>query len=322
MKRVYALLFACLLIALCVVPLAVSADADYSKYSVTQAETDFTRAYGGFEKTVVSSGGQVYIWYFPAMHSPYSPNSNLQFRYAVKSVTANGYALKSLFGDDDASEKMLVSTVCYRYNDGAYMGNYLADDFSVLYTSIVVDDTDALEQEEKGFWEKMLSYLKASADRLQNMDTIVTIEQFLFHQLKDELKDVLTFVFVPSEDYVTAKIDTLCEEFSFADSIIRTWDKIVDVFETSTGTPPKIEIDFGNAESKYGYDYGGKAFALDMSWYARYKGTVDTIAGAFIVGAYVWRLRHNLPNIISGVGSSVNTTNSVSVVPYDKKGGF
>lgn len=167
--------------------------------------------------------------------------------------------------------------------------------------------------------------ISAIGDKLNGLgETVSGLANSIAERVKEKIVtpivDGIKGIFVPSEDYLTDKVNALRDRFAFADSIIGTCTEIADIFKTFTGTPPKIEIDFGNAESKFGYDYGGQAYALDMTWYARYKGTVDTIVGAFIVGGFIWRLRHNLPNIIAGVGNGFSTVNG-TIVRFDAKGG-
>lgn len=240
MKRVYALLLACLLIALCFVPLAVNAETSNEGVNAGVGET---------------------------------PEEE----------------------DDGILDAILD----------------LADNIAnAVRDTILTPITDAIGnviEKINGLGQTVSGLANSIADKIKE-------------KVVSPIVDGIKGVFVPSEDYLTDKVNTLRSKFSFADSIISTGSRIVDVFNSAAGTPPKIEIDFGNAESKYGYDYGGKAFALDMSWYARYKGTVDTIAGAFIVGAYVWRLRHNLPNIISGVGTGFSTVNETAVRIDQKRG--
>ena len=55
-----------------------------------------------------------------------------------------------------------------------------------------------------------------------------------------------------------------------------------------------------NAESKYGYDYGGKEKMLDLSWYQKYKANVDTLISGFLWLGFLWLLFKRTAAIIQG----------------------
>lgn len=77
-----------------------------------------------------------------------------------------------------------------------------------------------------------------------------------------------------------------------------------DFFDTvALGKPPKIEIHLDAAESQY--DYGEVAYALDMTWYEKYKPTVDVLLSSMIWVFFVWRVFVHLPNIITGVSGDL-----------------
>lgn len=129
-----------------------------------------------------------------------------------------------------------------------------------------------------------------------------------FEDLKNGIKSILIEIFVPSEDYISEKVNHIKEKFVFAESVINTADAFEDMFSTSSSEPPTLEINLGNAESKY--NYGGKTIALDMTWYARYKPSVDAIVGSIMWVVFGWKLFIGLPNIIGGVGSQYNEVNT------------
>lgn len=110
-------------------------------------------------------------------------------------------------------------------------------------------------------------------------------------------------IFVPSEDFLTTKVESLRSRFGFVDSVINTGDAIraaLTDFETS---PPIIYMELSNAESKY--DWGDRAIALDLRWYERYKPMVDQLLSAMLWLWFAWRVFRKLPDIISGVAGDV-----------------
>ena len=67
------------------------------------------------------------------------------------------------------------------------------------------------------------------------------------------------------------------------------------VAANASGTPPDIKVNLGAANSAYGYNYGGEVVALDLSWYAQYKPTVDAIVGGFLWLLFLWALFKKAP---------------------------
>ena len=141
--------------------------------------------------------------------------------------------------------------------------------------------------------------------------------------LLDGLLEGIKDIFVPSEDYVSDRWDSIRAKFSFADSISETAGIIVRFFkETAFNEPPKIYIDLGKAESKY--DYGGQTYCLDMVWYERYKPTVDVFLSAWIWLVFLFRVYTKLPAIINGVAGDFEL--AADIRDFDnyrnKAGGF
>lgn len=127
------------------------------------------------------------------------------------------------------------------------------------------------------------------------MDALLTPLQWLLDQLLAGLKAL----FVPSSDYLSAKVDALRAEFSFADGIISTAESIRDIFNDSGQEPPVIYIDLGATRGSY--DIGGEMKFIDMSWYAEYKPTVDKLLSGLIWLFFCWQTFKRLPGIISGI---------------------
>lgn len=120
----------------------------------------------------------------------------------------------------------------------------------------------------------------------------------------DDVKNVLLDIFIPSDGFLDKKIEELRSNFAFADSIIGTANILFDFFKTSVfNIPPKLDLDLSSTEGKY--DYGSFAIALDMSWYTRYKPSVDIILSGILWVVFVWNTFKTLPNTINGVGGQV-----------------
>lgn len=82
------------------------------------------------------------------------------------------------------------------------------------------------------------------------------------------------------------------------------------VYDPNSGAP-KIPVRFSNSSSEY---FSGieNAYILDLNWYAPYKPVGDVIIIAFCWIMFIWRVLHDLPNIISG-GSGVTDNSSVKI---------
>lgn len=132
------------------------------------------------------------------------------------------------------------------------------------------------------FWEKLAAVLKAPFERLGNM-----------------LLEGIQALFVPETDFLTAKVDAIRAEFTFADAIMTTGEFFRTGFADLGTEPPVIYIDLGATEGSY--NIGGKVVFVDMSWYERYKPTGDAILASFLWIVFAWRMLIKVPGIISGM---------------------
>lgn len=121
--------------------------------------------------------------------------------------------------------------------------------------------------------------------------------------LAENIASGIAGLFIPSPTYFADKVVLVTDNFAFVTSIIDTVNMLSDFFsDVSSGEVPKIEINLSLAESKY--NYGSAAYALDMSWYSRYKPTVDKLLSAMLWLFFLWRMFCALPGIISGTAAS------------------
>lgn len=114
-----------------------------------------------------------------------------------------------------------------------------------------------------------------------------------------QILEGITAIFVPKEDFLTAKWEAIRAEFAFADSIMTSGDMILGVLNGLDPEPPVIYVDLGDAEGSY--YLGGQVAFLDLRWYERYKSTGDAIISAFLWLVFVWRMFIKLPGIIGGL---------------------
>ena len=70
-------------------------------------------------------------------------------------------------------------------------------------------------------------------------------------------------------------------------------------------TVPEMLLNFPSV-SWHGINFGNMS-AINLSWYAPYKQTVDNIVSGFLWLAFVWLVFKRVPNIIQGVGMAEET---------------
>ena len=106
-------------------------------------------------------------------------------------------------------------------------------------------------------------------------------------------------LFKPDEALVTEIVDAFKGKFGF----LSTLNSFVnDLFSlTPESDPPVIWVHLENVESKYGYSYGDKQKILDLSWYQKYKASVDGILSGFLWLGYLWLLFKRAPGILNGM---------------------
>ena len=107
-------------------------------------------------------------------------------------------------------------------------------------------------------------------------------------------------LFKPDEALITEITDTFKGKFGFLPVLKQFGDDLFGM--TAETEPPVIWVHLENAESKYGYDYGGKEVALDLAWYQKYKPSVDGIVSGFMWLGYLWMLFTKAPDILNGMG--------------------
>lgn len=131
-------------------------------------------------------------------------------------------------------------------------------------------------------------------------DNLFTQVQALPQAIGQVITGVLEAVFVPDLTAISPTIEIYNAKFQWATDIYNFILRILEALNPSE--PPKISINLAAAESPGGYNWGTSAYVLDMSWYARYKSSVDTILSGIIWVYFLWALFKRIPDIMSGVG--------------------
>ena len=112
------------------------------------------------------------------------------------------------------------------------------------------------------------------------------------------LLDGIKALFAPSDTFISTKVNELMAKYGYLDTFLALGTDLKLYFASLGMQPPIIYIDLG-AGSGF-YPMGGKTVFVDLTWYADYKGTVDTILGGLIWLWLVWRVFLSIPGIIFG----------------------
>ncbi len=106
-------------------------------------------------------------------------------------------------------------------------------------------------------------------------------------------------LFKPDEALLTEITDTFKGKFGFFSTLKQFGS---DLFGMTPETePPVIWVHLENAESKFGYNYGDKQKIFDMTWYQKYKASVDGLLSGFLWLGYLWLLFKRAPSILGGM---------------------
>lgn len=139
------------------------------------------------------------------------------------------------------------------------------------------------------FLGKMLSYINPVSDN------------FFGKKLIELFSDLLKLLFIPSDENVNALVNSVKDKFSFIDYIKNS---VSDVNGILNGTVPAPSLTIHISKSSYTDAQDVKI--IDLSWYTQFKEFGDKIFTGFIYAFFIWRTYTNLPNIISGAGSTIN----------------
>ena len=117
--------------------------------------------------------------------------------------------------------------------------------------------------------------------------------------LPDAIAEKIGALFKPDEALLSEITDTFKGKFGFFSTLKQFGS---DLFGMTPDTePPVIWVHLENAESKFGYNYGDKQKIFDMTWYQKYKASVDGLLSGFLWLGYLWLLFKRAPSILNGM---------------------
>ena len=121
-----------------------------------------------------------------------------------------------------------------------------------------------------------------------------------FASIPQAIADAIAAIFVPDAELCAEITDTFSAKFDFISTLHGLGTDLLNL--NPDQTPPVIYIYLNDAQSNYGFDYGGTTKALDMAWYEPYKDDVDRIISGFLWLGFLWLCFMRASDIINGAG--------------------
>lgn len=176
-------------------------------------------------------------------------------------------------GKDDFYEKLLALTL---ENNLTATGEVTdAEEGEIDDTGAGTESGTVVDEESKGF----LAYIPQIFEQIKSIPSTIA--------------EKIGELFAPDEALITEITDTFKAKFGFISTLKQLGDDLLSM--TPETDPPVIWIHLEDAESEYGYSYGGMVKALDLTWYQKYKADVDRIVSGFL-----WLLFKRTASIIRG----------------------
>lgn len=149
-------------------------------------------------------------------------------------------------------------------------------------TGVDINPDSIGQLDSETFWEKLPSAFTQPLESLGNS---------ILNGIKE--------IFVPSQDYLSSKVDALTAEFGFIGPVVTAARSIVLPFNDFEPVPPVIYLHL--EDTRGSYDLGGTVPFIDMTWYAEYKPIGDALLSSLLWVVFVWRLFRQLPGLIAGL---------------------
>lgn len=165
-------------------------------------------------------------------------------------------------------------------------------DYLIQIRNVIDDVPGTIKGILTNFWTDVKTAILSIPETLTDIwEWIKTIPQVLV--------DALATVFVPAEGYLDAKVDTLISTYDFVKGFKSDATFLMNQIARLGTLPPVIYIPLGSSETSY--FIGNDTVFLDLSWYERYKPTVDAILSSFLWILFIWKVFLKLPGIVSGL---------------------
>lgn len=128
------------------------------------------------------------------------------------------------------------------------------------------------------------------------------------------LDNMFSYWLVPSDEFIDSQYDKLVGALSFIDEIQGISDTLLNLFQTVEPKSPTITIHAGT----YGFIVLTDDCVIDFDWFLDWKPYTDIFIAVFVYAGLALHLVRQLPGILGGTSSVVN---SASGLDKPQKGG-
>lgn len=165
---------------------------------------------------------------------------------------------------------------------------------------------NALAEGIKNVWDGIIS---VRDNLVQGFTDTVEAVTAIPEMIGEKVRLLLTEFFVPDEELMNERLQSLRSEFAFVDSIAGYGDHLLNTLQGASGKAPSFTIDFGKARGKY--IKTSQTVTIDLSWYDEYKPMVDNILSGLIWMTFLWHMYKKIPDIIHGNSMSTAAVNQI-----------
>lgn len=132
-------------------------------------------------------------------------------------------------------------------------------------------------------------------------------DNFLGKKIIELFEDLFKFLFIPSNERLSAIQNTVMSKFDFVESIKIAINSFKDIIN-NLGNAPVIHLDLASTK----YTNAMKINVIDLNWYKPYKQYGDVVITGLFYGFYLFRLFSRLPSIVNGAGSGASDVINIS----------
>lgn len=142
------------------------------------------------------------------------------------------------------------------------------------------------------------NYTSSDNDNQSTLSRVFNVIMWLPNKIVELFKELLSWLFVPSDDFFEDKFKSVNDKFGFYDSFFDCWNDFIDKVDNFSTSPPKVEVDLTVINSQF--NWGDKSFVIDMSFLSPYIITIHNVLSAIAWTFFLWRSFMNLSHTVDG----------------------
>lgn len=197
----------------------------------------------------------------------------------------------------DGVNLKILDVIDYVKNLPREIGKILSQDglFGLLETVI-----DKISEIQGWIWENPL--VQSVADIVSSVwdigESLINIPV----EVGKVFRTVFEELFVPSDGYLSGKLNEFGDTFPFIGSIRSIVFSLTRRIETFGSTPPEIPVPLSKT---FLGQYGVADCTMTFEWFHPYRGTVLLIETAFLYGMFAFRLYFGIKNMFSATSNFI-----------------